>query len=76
MDAEQWFPGKTVAGVFGEVEASKAPDGAYFPAIAYVRTIHGQATQIKAGDWVITEHDGKHHYPCKPEIFQATYEAV
>lgn len=26
------------------------------------------------GDWIITEPDGIHHYPCKPAIFEATYE--
>lgn len=41
---------------------------------AYVTTIHGQRTQIVIDDWVITEPDGEHHYPCKPDIFAATYE--
>jgi len=27
------------------------------------------------GDWVITGVQGE-HYPCKPDIFEATYEAV
>lgn len=27
------------------------------------------------GDWVITGVQGE-HYPCKPDIFAATYEAV
>lgn len=27
------------------------------------------------GDWVITGVKGE-HYPCKPDIFEATYEAV
>lgn len=27
------------------------------------------------GDWIITGVQGE-HYPCKPEIFAATYEAV
>jgi len=27
------------------------------------------------GDWIITGVAGE-HYPCKPDIFQATYEAV
>ena len=25
------------------------------------------------GDWILTEGDGS-HYPCKPDIFTATYE--
>ena len=42
----------------------------------YVTTIHGQDTFIADGDWIIPEPDGKHFYPCKPDIFEATYEAV
>jgi hypothetical protein len=43
---------------------------------AYVVTIHGQKAYLAPGDWVITEPDGVHHYPCKPDIFEATYEKV
>lgn len=28
---------------------------------------------VTPGDWIITDVDGK-HYPCKPDIFAATYE--
>jgi hypothetical protein len=41
---------------------------------AYVVTIHGQRAYLAPGDWVITEPDGIHHYPCKPDIFAASYE--
>ena len=41
-----------------------------------VTTIHGQETNIIAEDWVMPEPDGKHFYPCKPDIFEATYEKV
>jgi hypothetical protein len=40
----------------------------------YVETIHGQRTDIESGDWIIMEPDGIHAYPCKPSIFEATYE--
>lgn len=40
----------------------------------WVITIHGQQTAVVAGDWIITEPDGFHHYPCKPDIFEASYE--
>ena len=42
----------------------------------YVVTIHGQPCYIKSGDWIIPEPDGVHYYPCKPDIFEATYEPV
>ena len=41
----------------------------------WVETIHkGQSVTLADGDWVIPEPDGIHFYPCKPEIFQKTYE--
>lgn len=40
----------------------------------YVVTIHGQRAYLAVGDWVITEPDGVHHYPCKPEVFEKRYE--
>ena len=41
-----------------------------------VTTIHGQETQVVEGDWIISEGDGIHFYPCKPEIFAQTYESA
>ena len=41
-----------------------------------VTTIHGQRTRVIVGDWIITEPDGVHYYPCKPDIFKQTYEPV
>lgn len=44
---------------------------------AWVETIHkDQRVQIVDGDWVIPEPDGIHFYPCKPDIFEKTYEPV
>ena len=40
----------------------------------YVTTAHGQDAFLVPGDWVIAEPDGRGHYPCKPDIFAATYE--
>ena len=43
----------------------------------HVHTIHSnQAIHIEIGDWIIPEPDGVHFYPCKPDIFEQTYEAV
>lgn len=39
-------------------------------------TIHGQITAVAIDDWIIAEPDGEHFYPCKPDIFAATYEPV
>jgi hypothetical protein len=43
---------------------------------AYVVTIHGDRAYLAVGDWIIPEPDGVHFYPCKPDIFAATYDAV
>lgn len=42
----------------------------------YVTTIHGQAAYLADGDWILPEPKEGHFYPCKPDIFAATYEAV
>ena len=41
-----------------------------------VTTIHNQDTKVIEGDWIITEPDGEHFYPCKPDIFLKTYECA
>ena len=51
-------------------------DGGTYIGDAFVITIDGQRAYLQNGDWVITEPDGEHHYPCKPDVFEATYEAV
>jgi hypothetical protein len=42
----------------------------------YVVTIHSQRCYISPGDWIIPEPDGIHYYPCRPDIFEKTYEPV
>jgi hypothetical protein len=41
---------------------------------AYVNTLEGEMKAL-AGDWIIRGVRGE-FYPCKPDIFEATYEAV
>ena len=68
VDAEQWF-------------VSSNPE-TWHPAVTWleergcyaVKTIHGEYASLTDGDWIITEPDGVHAYPCKPDIFSATYE--
>lgn len=43
----------------------------------WVETIHGQRAVLADGDWVILEPRGTFHaYPCKPDIFEASYEPL
>lgn len=71
VDAEQWFPGEKIEGVrhFKPRGEGGSPGESWF-----VVTIHGQHAYLMPGDWVITEPDGIHHYPCKPDVFAAIYE--
>jgi hypothetical protein len=41
---------------------------------ALIDTMEGEMYVIP-GDWIITGVKGE-HYPCKPDIFEATYELV
>lgn len=41
---------------------------------AIIDTLEGEM-HVGDGDWIITGVKGE-HYPCKPDIFEATYERV
>lgn len=41
---------------------------------AYIETLEGNML-VEPGDWIITGVKGE-HYPCKPDIFEMTYEAM
>ena len=71
VDAVQYVEyGKLVKGMCNS--RSCYSDGNAEP---HVHTIHkGQIVNLEVGDWVIPENDGKHFYPCKPDIFLKTYE--
>ena len=64
VEAEQWFPGIEIEGV------EEKARGVY----ATIETLEGTHI-VSAGDWIITGVAGE-RYPCKPEIFAATYERV
>lgn len=69
VEAVQWFK-------FGDHWAvstynSHDPDLAGY---GWIQTLEGGHI-VTPGDWIITGVAGE-HYPCKPEIFEATYEAV
>ncbi len=65
IEAEQWFPGTEIDGV----EQTKAT-----PRSALISTLEGPL-HVSPGDWIITGVAGE-KYPCKPDIFEATYEKV
>lgn len=70
IEAEQWTSNKNhVEGICPMPEHSQSD--------AHVHTIHNnQIVFVEDGDWIIPEPDGIHFYPCKPDIFESTYERV
>jgi len=75
IDAEQWFPDKPVDGVdvyYAGPNHPTAPQGTFeFAVIETLEGIH----DVTPGDYIITGIKGE-KYPCKPDIFEATYERV
>lgn len=71
VEAQQFWPDKPLPFRYrGPVVCFE--DGKF-----YVETIHGERATLEPGDWVILEPRGKFNaYPCKPDIFDATYEEV
>jgi hypothetical protein len=67
IEATQWFePGDHPAVTRFRNDVSKA--------IGWVETLEGGHI-VNRGDWIITGAQGE-HYPCKPDIFEMTYEEV
>lgn len=56
---------------FAESSSSVVPDEI---GIVRIRTLEG-VMQAERGDWIIKGVKGE-FYPCKPDIFEATYDAV
>lgn len=67
IEAVQWFPGLVVEGVLDAGEG-------YFDDRYYIKTLEGNMI-VSPGDWIITGVKGE-KYPCKPDIFEATYEII
>lgn len=63
IEATQWFK-------MGDHPAVEGHD----PREGFVPTLEG-LMRVVPGDWIITGVQGE-HYPCKPDIFEATYERV
>lgn len=70
IEATQWFK----AGDHPAVEMKEPPYdyGVDTSPIPWIKTLEGGHV-VTPGDWIITGIKGE-HYPCKPDIFDATYE--
>lgn len=60
-------------GAFSEIDPEDRGDNPDATAELYVDA-NGVRLGIEQGEWVI--RDARGFYPCKPDIFEATYEAV
>lgn len=68
IDADQWNPGdpKCVERVLS------IPSAFLLEGNLMIATLEG-VMEAKPGDWIIRGIKGE-YYPCKPEIFEASYE--
>jgi hypothetical protein len=55
-----------------QFSSASQKDGKVHNFYAYIETLEGRM-DVSIGDWIITGIKGE-HYPCKPDIFAATYE--
>ena len=67
IEATQWFK-------MGDHPAVKMGHNEVVDQIPYIETLEGPHL-VSVGDWIITGVKGE-HYPCKPDIFEMTYEPV
>ena len=85
VEAEKWQPGLEDGWEYEDQLPEDITDGmfdAMFRAsrvfivrlYPFIRTLEGRMW-IGEGDWIITGIKGE-RYPCKPDIFEATYESV
>ena len=78
IEATQWFKMGDHPMVSQATDGASAnwlrrqglPEGS----LGEIRTLEGMMF-VTPGDWIITGVKGE-HYPCKPDIFEMTYEAV
>jgi hypothetical protein len=70
IEAEQWIPGKLVAGVTELVYDDHGKTVSQNRGM--IETLEGPL-HVSPGDWIITGVKGE-KYPCKPDIFEETYE--
>jgi len=72
IEAEQYTKyGKLVTGMCNSLSCFSGGNNE-----PHVHTIHdNQMALLEVGDWVIPEPDGEHFRLCKPDTFEAAYEA-
>lgn len=78
IKAEQWFPGREIADVTMVPGLVREPCGCLHGGpdvkVPVVQTLEGEM-HVSPGDWIITGVNGE-VYPCKPDIFEKTYDPL
>jgi hypothetical protein len=76
IEATQWFPGRKIEGVVMKSGPGYSVNGHGCPnvLVPIVETLEGDM-HVSEGDFIITGVHGE-IYPCKEEIFMATYESL
>ncbi len=76
IEATQWFKYGDHPAVRLVPRQTRGEQGAWHDLAPQpsVVTLEG-LLEVTPGDWIITGVNGE-HYPCKPDIFEATYERV
>ncbi|WP_186268088.1 hypothetical protein [Burkholderia gladioli] len=74
VEATQWFrdgdhPAVKPANLW---QAAGVTPGVPWQICGWITTLEGGHV-VNPGDWIITGVKGE-HYPCKPDIFESTYE--
>lgn len=67
----EWIEGNGGKATYGQ---SVQPNGHDGPVEVLISTLEGVMT-ASVGDWIIRGVQGE-FYPCKPDIFRATYDSV
>jgi hypothetical protein len=70
VEAIQWFSGIHIFGVYKKISDHVCLKFN----VAYIKILEGEM-KVNEGDWIITGINGE-RYPCKPDIFEKTYEKV
>jgi hypothetical protein len=74
VDAEQWFPGRQVDGVFfHDTHPGKHTHEFDGKTGNYCFNVGTKTQVIQPGDWIVMEESGA-RYPLQSQFFDATYE--
>ena len=77
VDAVQWHPGveyEAVKGTTRRILCGCGLEGGEVILGPHIHTLEG-SMRVSDGDWIIQGVQGE-YYPCKPDIFEKTYELV